>query len=158
MSGFDGNKIGLTMLRVVLGGAFLMHALEKQPLAADATVQMFMMWGMPAPSFTAMLAIVIELVGGALLIAGIWVLPASLVLIGEMVVALWVVHWNAGFSFMQVQSVTAAGPVFGTPGWEVNVLYIAGFGTLALAEAPAWLARRQQRSIPAVASEIPAGS
>jgi len=135
MSGFDGNKIGLTMLRVVLGGAFLMHALEKQPLAADATVQMFMMWGMPAPSFTAMLAIVIELVGGALLIAGIWVLPESL-----------------------VQSVTAAGPVFGTPGWEVNVLYIAGFGTLALAEAPAWLARRQQRSTPAVASEIPAGS
>jgi len=27
-----------------------------------------------------------------------------------------------------------------------------------LAEAPAWLARRQQRGIPAVASEAPAGS
>jgi len=152
MSDFDGTKTGLALLRVVLGGAFLMHALEKQPLAAATTVQMFSMWGMPVPTFTAMLAILVELVGGALLIAGVWVLPTSLVLIAEMLVAMWVVHWDAGFSFMQVQALTENGPVFATPGWEVNVLYIAGFGCLALSEAPAWLARRRRRSTPAPVS------
>ena len=157
MSGFDGNKLGLSVLRVVLGAAFLFHALEKQPLAADPTVQMFMMWGMPAPSFTAMLAILLELVGGFLLIAGIWVLPTSLVLIAEMLVAMWVVHWDAGFSFMQIQSLAETGPVFSTPGWEVNLLYITGFSTLALSEAPAWLRQRQERRIAIRASEVPAG-
>ena len=157
MSEFDGNRAGFAVLRVVLGGAFLFHALEKQPLAADATVQMFMMWGMPAPSFSAMLAIVLELVGGALLIAGVWVLPTSLVLAAEMVVALWVVHWNAGFSFMQVSSVAEVGPVFSTPGWEVNLLYIAGFTSLALVEAPAWIRRRQERGATLAPARAPAG-
>lgn len=129
----DSTRIGLTILRVVVGAAFLVHGLDKQPLALEPTVQMFMMWGMPAPSLAAMLAILLELVGGALLIAGKLVRPTSLVLGAEMVIALLVVHLGAGFSFMQVRQITEAGPVFQLPGWEVNAFYIAAFACLALA-------------------------
>lgn len=129
----DSTRIGLTILRIVVGAAFLAHGLEKQPLALEPTVQMFMMWGMPAPSLVAMLAVLLELVGGALLIAGKLVRPTALVLGAEMVVALFVVHIGAGFSFMQVRQITEAGPVFQLPGWEVNVLYMAAFACLALA-------------------------
>jgi len=129
----DSTRIGLTILRIVVGAAFLVHGLDKQPLAFEPTVQMFMMWGMPAPSFTAMLAILLELVGGALLIAGKLVRPVSLALGAEMIVALFVVHLGAGFSFMQVRQITETGPVFELPGWEVNVFYMAAFACLALA-------------------------
>lgn len=141
----DSTRIGLTILRVVVGAAFLLHGLEKQPLAVEPTVQMFMMWGMPAPHLTALLAILIEAVGGALLIAGKYVRPAAIVLAAEMVVAMLVVHLHAGFSFMQVLRMADGGPVFQLPGWEVNVLYIAAFTCLALAH-PA------SKGLPAVSS------
>lgn len=44
----------------------------------------------------------------------------------NMEVALFKVHLAAGFSFMNITGMTDAGPQFGMPGDEVNVLYIDG--------------------------------
>lgn len=135
MGSKNGTATGLLILRIVLGGAFLYHGLAKQPFAADATVQMFMMWGLPAPGFMAFLAILLEVGGGAMLLLGVYVRPVALVLIAEMLVAMFKVHWSHGFSFMQIDGISDTGLVMGFPGWEVNLLYIAGFLALALTES-----------------------
>ena len=49
-----------------------------------------------------------------------------------MLVALFKVHLAAGFSFMNITGMTDTGPQFGMPGYEVNVLYIAGLTALVL--------------------------
>jgi len=79
MTELDRNSAGLTMLRVALGAAFVLHALEKQPL-------------------------------------------------------------------------------FATPGWEVNLLYITGFSALALSEAPAWLSWDVRLSAGPITKRLPTPS
>ena len=57
--------------------------------------------------------------------------------IGVMVVALFTVHLGAGFSFMNIIGMSEAGPQFGIPGFEINLLYIAGLSALLLGGAGA---------------------
>jgi hypothetical protein len=56
----------------------------------------------------------------------------------EMLVALFKVHLAAGFSFLHITGMSGAGPQFGMPGYEVNLLYIAGLASLVLSGGGAW--------------------
>jgi putative oxidoreductase len=49
-----------------------------------------------------------------------------------MIVAAITVHLPYGFSSIKLREVTAAGPQFGPPGYEVDLLYLAGLATLVL--------------------------
>jgi putative oxidoreductase len=49
-----------------------------------------------------------------------------------MLTAMFSVHLPNGFSTIKLKSVTASGAEFGAPGYEMNLLYIAGLLTLAL--------------------------
>jgi putative oxidoreductase len=49
-----------------------------------------------------------------------------------LLVAVLTVHLPYGFTSIKLRSVTAAGPQFGPPGYETNLLYIAALATLAL--------------------------
>jgi putative oxidoreductase len=53
-------------------------------------------------------------------------------LIVLMLVALFTVHLRYGFSAINTIGLTADGPQFGPPGYEVNLLYIAGLLALIL--------------------------
>jgi len=46
------------------------------------------------------------------------------------------VHY--GFSSINTVGLTAAGPVFGPPGYEINLLYLAGLWALAVAAPTRW--------------------
>lgn len=48
-------------------------------------------------------------------------------------VATFTVHLPYGFSAIKLMAVTDAGPQFGPPGYEVNLLYLACLAALALA-------------------------
>jgi uncharacterized membrane protein YphA (DoxX/SURF4 family) len=50
----------------------------------------------------------------------------SVPLIVMMLVAMFTVHLRYGFSAINTVGLTAEGPQFGPPGYEVNLLYIAG--------------------------------
>jgi len=60
---------------------------------------------------------------------------------------MFTVHWRYGFSSINTIGLTSSGPIFGPPGYEVDLLYIAslivlarlGPGPLALGE---WLRDR----------------
>ena len=63
-----------------------------------------------------------------------------------LLVAVVTVHLPYGFSSIKLRAVTAAGPQFGPPGYETDLLYIAGLATLVLGgsgplAADAWLPR-----------------
>jgi putative oxidoreductase len=66
-----------------------------------------------------------------------------------MLVALVTIHWRYGFSAINTIGLTPSGPVFGPPGYEVNLLYIAGLLALCLSAPSAlsvdgWLRRRRR--------------
>lgn len=77
-------------------------------------------------------ATVTELAGGAFLIAGFLVRYVSLPLIITMLTALFSIHVRYGFSSIQTVGLTPDGPLFGPPGYEINVLYIAALVALML--------------------------
>ena len=58
------------VLRVVLGGLFVWHGIDKFDAGIDMVEQMFTMWGVPAPGPAAVLTAIIEIVAGAMLVFG----------------------------------------------------------------------------------------
>ena len=77
----------------------------------------------------------IEILGGLAILAGAFVALVSVPLIVMMLVAMFTVHLRYGFSAINTIGLTAYGPQFGPPGYEVNLLYIAGLLALILGGA-----------------------
>jgi putative oxidoreductase len=89
----------------------------------------------------------LETFGGLAILLGIFVALASAPLIASMLVAIFSVHLRYGFSTINTVGLSATGPVFGPPGYEINLLYIAALVVLALRGPGAlsvqrWLVRR----------------
>ena len=63
---------------------------------------------------------------------GAFVTLASLPIAVVLLVAIFTVHLPYGFSSIKLNAVTAAGAQFGPPGYEVNLLYLAGLAALVL--------------------------
>jgi putative oxidoreductase len=128
------------LLRLMLGVGFFYHGWLK--VFTPGGHQAFAGWlggiGVPAPEITAWLVALAEVIGGLALISGAFVAIASVVLIGDMVVAMFTVHLPHGFNFINITGMGKQGPVFGMPGAEVNLLYIAGLLALAIGGAGAW--------------------
>ncbi len=95
----DTSEWALALLRIVLGVIFLYHGYLKLFVAGGfkATVGFFTTLGIPVPLYSALLVSVAEFAGGILLIVGVITRLASLVLIFEMLVALFAVHIRNGF-------------------------------------------------------------
>jgi putative oxidoreductase len=128
------NQWAPLALRLVLGFGFIYHGFPTLSSMAGHhqfanTLQSI---GMPLPDSMAWIAAVVEVVGGLALILGALVAIASALLTVHMLVAWWTVHLPHGFSFMNTTGQTESGPAFGMPGYEVNLLYIAGLLALIL--------------------------
>ncbi|GAB2665031.1 DoxX family protein [Gordonia jinhuaensis] len=95
---FKAADLGALAGRVILGVIFVMHGWQKLVTnGMDKTEAMFRAIGTPAPAFSAHLATWAELVGGVLLILGILVPLVSLILIIDMIGAIYYVHAGNGF-------------------------------------------------------------
>lgn len=122
-------------LRLVLGFGFLVHGYPKLFTGEgnEGFVGMLSSIGMPAPGLGSYLIGAFEFFGGILLILGVGVRVISALGVIEMLVAAVLVHWPAGFNFMNVTGTTETGGMqFGLPGYEVNLLYVAGFLSLLI--------------------------
>lgn len=125
-------------MRLIIGLAFIYHGFPK--ISAEGHqgfVGMLTRIGVPAPGVMAWVAGIVEFVGGVALILGAFVAIASALLAIDMLVALFKVHLAQGFSFINIKGMGPDGPIFGMPGYEVNLLYIAGLLALMLAGAGA---------------------
>jgi len=88
--------------------------------------------------------IAFELLGGLAVLVGAYIPLISAPLIVILLVAIVTVHLPYGFSSIKLRAVTAAGPQFGPPGYETDLLYIAALATLVFGgsrpfAAPRWL-------------------
>ena len=138
-------------LRLIVGYGFLAHGYAKVVNGPEHFAASLRALAVPAPTLMAWLTIAIELVGGAAVLAGAFVSLVSVPLAVILLVAAITVHIQYGFSSIKTIGLGADGPVFGPPGYEVNLLYIAGLVALLLGGAGAlsvdrWLERRKPAS------------
>jgi putative oxidoreductase len=119
-------------LRLIVGIGFLAHGYAKVmngPAHFAASLQAL---GVPAPRLASWVTIGFELVGGLAVLAGAWIPLISIPLSAILLVAVFTVHLPYGFSSIKLLAVTEAGPRFGPPGYETNLLYLAALATLVL--------------------------
>lgn len=87
--------------RVFIGVCFVIHALGKLGVVGGGNMDGFAAWladlGVPMPHVQARMAMLSELVGGAMLAVGLFTRPACVVLIFTMIVAGVVGHKGAGY-------------------------------------------------------------
>lgn len=150
-------------LRLMLGFGLMFHGFPKLFSAEgrQGFVGMLGGIGVPAPELTSWLVGIVELFGGLALILGAFVAIVAVLNIISMLVAMFTVHLPNGFSFINMTGMGPDGPTFGMPGYEVNLLYIAGLLTLLLGGAGALSvdrAMRRDRDVhrPPVRAEDPA--
>jgi putative oxidoreductase len=133
-------------LRLILGFGFVYHGWEKVADGTQMFQGMLQMIGVPGGAATAWFVALLELLGGLALIAGAFVPIVAVLLIGDMLVAAVTVHLPHGFSFMNMTGMGPDGPQFGMPGYEINLLYIAGLLALILGGAGAYSVDRMRRT------------
>lgn len=128
-------------LRLMLAIGFLYHGLPKLFSAQehDMVVGMFTQIGIPAPGLMVWVVGIIEVLGALALLAGAGIRIATVLLAGVMLVALVTVHLPNGFNFINITGMGPNGmPMFGMPGYEVNLLYLAGLASLFLGGPGRW--------------------
>jgi len=119
-------------LRLIVGYGFVAHGYAKIMNGPEHFAATLHALGVPSPDLTAWVTIGFELVGGIAVLAGAWIPLVSLPLAAILLVAAITVHLPFGFSSIKLREVTAAGPQFGPPGYEINLLYLAALATLVL--------------------------
>jgi putative oxidoreductase len=111
--------VALLVLRLALAAVLLYHGLPKL-MNFGATVAGFQSMNVPAPTLTAAFAILSEVIGGILILLGIAVDLAGVLVIIDMLGAIFTVHWANGFDFTK-------------GGWEHPFTVLVMALTLALA-------------------------
>lgn len=86
------NDVVLLAARVVVGGIFVAHGWQKYDQGFAGTEQFLGGLGVPEPAIAAQVATYVELVGGALLMLGLFAPIAGIVLAGQMAGAIWYAH------------------------------------------------------------------
>lgn len=133
---------GLLVLRIVVGAIFIAHGAQKifeNTLAG--TTEGFAGMGVPLPEIAAPVVAFVELIGGAMLVIGLFTRLAGVLLAVNMVVALVLVHlpaglWvgDGGYEFVAVLGAGAlALTLTGAGRFSVDRGVLRG-------RAPAWLA------------------
>jgi putative oxidoreductase len=133
-------------LRLIVGSGFIVHGYAKVMNGADHFAASLQALGVPAPHLMAWATIGFELLGGLAVLIGACIPIISVPLTVILLVAAVTVHLPYGFSSIKLRGVTAAGPQFGPPGYETDLLYIAALATLVLGgSGPLSLDERLQR-------------
>src|SRR6478672_4024254 len=123
------------LLRLVIGCGFINHGWAKLSHGPGSFEKLIAQIGAPFPALTAWIIPCLELLGGLAIFLGAFVSLAAYPLIAVMLVAIFTVHIKYGFSSIKTIGLTADGPVFGPPAYEVALLYIAGLITRILGGA-----------------------
>jgi putative oxidoreductase len=126
----DLTPYGLSVLRIVTGLLFVGHGVQKLfdfPASGHGAVPLFSLVGFAGS---------LELVGGFLILIGLFTRPAAFILAGEMAVAYWTVHAMKSF-FPPVNGGDAAilfcflflyFVVAGAGAWSADAVLMSDFG------------------------------
>ena len=126
ISGKDYRQMAPLALRLIIGYGFIAHGWAKLTRGPEAFAKLLTVLHIPMPHFMAWLTTLLELVGGLALLIGLLTSIATIPLTGTMLVAMFTIHIHYGFSAVKTIGINQQGPLFGPPGYEVNLVYIAG--------------------------------
>ncbi len=91
------KDVAVLIARVALGVIFIAHGWQKfNQWGMEGTAGSFDQMGVPVPTASAWFSAIVELVGGALLVVGLAVPVAGLLLLVNMLGALFIVHLDSG--------------------------------------------------------------
>jgi putative oxidoreductase len=124
-------------IRLAIGFGFTAHGWAKLSRGPAGFAALTRYLGLPFPAFTAWATTLLELLGGLAILAGAFVAVVGVPLLLTMLVAMFKVHLRYGFSSIRTIGLGPDGPLFGPPGYEVNLVYIAGLVALMLGGAGA---------------------
>lgn len=135
--GYERKRIAgswaLFLLRLVVGYGFLAHGLAKLSRGPGVFAGILHNLGVPLPMLSAWSTIATEVLGGAAMLIGVFVVWASIPMAVVLLVAAIAVHLHYGFSSIRLLAVSSSGATFGPVGYELDLLYLAALLTLALA-------------------------
>jgi putative oxidoreductase len=119
-------------LRLIIGIGFMQHGFAKFERGPEVFISLLHAMGLPAPVFLGWATIVTELVTGLMILTGTLIPLATVPMAVILFVAIFTVHLPNGFSSIKLQSFDAAGAHFGQPGYETDLLYLAGLIALCI--------------------------
>ncbi|CCE10889.1 DoxX family protein (modular protein) [Bradyrhizobium sp. STM 3843] len=112
-------------LRLIVGYGFAEHGFAKLLRGTDNFTGLLHALGLPAAKFMALLTIATEIIGGICIALGALVPLISIPMAIVLLVAIFTVHLQYGFSSIKLQAITPDGARFGQPGYETDLLYLA---------------------------------
>jgi putative oxidoreductase len=130
--GFPFARWAPIPLRLIVGYGFMEHGYAKVLRGPEHFVAIVHAMGVPAPELMAWATILIELLGGLAVLAGALIPLISVPMAAVLLVAAVTVHLPYGFSSIKLQAITDHGAQFGQPGYETDLLYLAGLAALVL--------------------------
>jgi putative oxidoreductase len=122
-------------LRLIVGLGFMQHGYAKLARAPEDFINILHAIGVPAAFLAGWATIIVEIVGGFLILIGAFVPLATIPMVIVLLAAIFTVHLPNGFSSIKLQSFDAAGAHFGQPGYETDLLYLAALIALCLGGA-----------------------
>lgn len=133
-------------MRLIVGYGFMAHGWAKLARGPDHFAAILGALQVPAPEAMSWAVVTIELAGGLAVLLGVAIPLVAAPMIAVLMVAILTVHLPNGFSSIKLQSVDAAGAHFGQPGYETDLLYLAGILALVMGgSGPLSLARSRSR-------------
>ncbi len=138
-------------IRLAVGYGFLAHGYAKLSRGPEKFAAVLHTLGVPEPLLAAWAATLTELIGGAAVMIGVMIPWVSIPMVVVLLTALITVHLPYGFFTVKFAEVTEAGIKFGTVGYEIVLLYLAGLTALVLGgpgelSLERWLERRRDRA------------
>jgi putative oxidoreductase len=122
----------------MIGYGFLMHGLAKWSRVPEVFATVLHSMGMPASHLLAWATIAFEIAGGVAFLLGAFISWVSIPAIILLFVAIATVHLPYGFSSIKLLSISNGRAVFGPPGYECALLYIACITALVLNGPSPW--------------------
>jgi putative oxidoreductase len=119
-------------LRLIVGFGFMEHGYAKLARGIDSFIGILQALHMPAAPFLAWATVLTELIGGFAVLIGALLPLVSLPMAAVLIVAIVTVHLPNGFSSIKLEAITPAGPQFGQPGYETDLLYLACLAALVI--------------------------
>jgi len=129
------NNWSPLLLRLIVGTGFMMHGWAKLSRGPAGFEKLLIQIGVPFPHLMSWIIPLIEFFGGLFMLLGLFVFFISIPMIITMLVAMFSIQLKYGFSSVNTIGLNSNGPVFGPPGYEINLLYIACLISLMLTGA-----------------------
>lgn len=126
------------LLRLAIGYGSMAHGWVKLSRGPAGFERLLVYTHTPFAHIMSWIVPFVEVLGGLAILIGLFVRWVSVPLIITMLTAMFTIQMKYGFSSVNTIGLTPSGPLFGPPGFEINLLYIAGLLSLMITGAGAF--------------------